>query len=184
MYNVKVSEYLESTEVVYYDTPITGHEKEKDTILIERNDELYEVYSFIAFDVKEKKPKQDVNPYRSFYVSFNRTKNKIYNYARDNKWDWFITFTFDPPIPPGQARAANMEQVLENWMTELEGARRFGTLLNLQLDPQASGEQGRIFMLERLLAAMQDAGDVWIATGREIADYCLQHRKNESNGRR
>lgn len=96
MYNVKVSEYLESTEVVYYDIPITGHEKEKDTILIERNDELYEVYSFIAFDVKEKKPKQDVNPYRSFYVSFNRTKNKIYNYARDNKWDWFITFTFDP----------------------------------------------------------------------------------------
>ena len=69
-------------------------------------------------------------------------------------------------------------------MTELEGARRFGTLLNLQLDPQASGEQGRIFMLERLLAAMQDAGDVWIATGREIADYCLQHRKNESNERR
>ena len=96
----------------------------------------------------------------------------------------YFTFTFDPPIPPGQARAANMEQVLENWMTELEGARRFGTLLNLQLDPQASGEQGRIFMLERLLAAMQDAGDVWIATGREIADYCLQHRKNESNGRR
>ena len=43
MYNVKVSEYLESTEVVYYDIPITGHEKEKDTILIERNDELYEV---------------------------------------------------------------------------------------------------------------------------------------------
>ncbi len=96
----------------------------------------------------------------------------------------YFTFTFDPPIPPGQARAANMEQVLENWMTELEGARRFGTLLNLQLDPQASGEQGRIFMLERLLAAMQDAGDVWIATGREIADYCLQHRKNESNERR
>ena len=95
----------------------------------------------------------------------------------------YFTFTFDPPIPPGQARAANMEQVLENWMTELEGARRFGTLLNLQLDPQASGEQGRIFMLERLLAAMQDAGDVWIATGRDqsmiIQQLADRHRPRD-----
>lgn len=90
----------------------------------------------------------------------------------------YFTFTFDPPIPPGQARAADMEQVLKNWMIELEGARRFGTLLNLQLDPQATGEQGRIFMLEKLLAAMQTAGDVWIATGREIADYCALHWKH------
>lgn len=95
----------------------------------------------------------------------------------------YFTFTFDPPIPPGQARAANMEQVLENWMTELEGARRFGTLLNLQLDPQASGEQGRIFMLEHFLAAMKNADDIWIATGHEIADYCSQHWKTESNRR-
>lgn len=95
----------------------------------------------------------------------------------------YFTFTFDPPIPPGQARAANMEQVLENWMTELEGARRFGTLLNLQLDPQASGEQGRIFMLEQFLAAMRSAGDVWIATGREIAEYCTRYWQPGQSGK-
>lgn len=28
-------------------------------------------------------------------VSYNRTKNKIYQLARSNSWEWFITFTFD-----------------------------------------------------------------------------------------
>lgn len=87
----------------------------------------------------------------------------------------YFVFTFDPPIPPGQARSASMDKVLENWKTELEGARRWGTLFNLQLDPQATGEQGRVFMLEELLAEMQSKGDVWIATGREIAAYCAEN---------
>lgn len=84
----------------------------------------------------------------------------------------YFTFTFDPPIPPGQARAASMDDVLVNWCHELDGARRWGTLFNLQLDPQAVGEQGRIFMLESLLDKMRVADDVWIATGSEIAQYC------------
>ena len=30
------------------------------------------------------------------YRSFNRTKQKIYDYARCCNWEWFLTFTFDP----------------------------------------------------------------------------------------
>ena len=65
-----------------------------------------------------------------------------------------------------------MDDVLANWYYELEGARRWGTLFNLQLDPQATGEQGRIFMLEQLLDTMKETDDVWIATGSQIAQYC------------
>jgi peptidoglycan/xylan/chitin deacetylase (PgdA/CDA1 family) len=83
----------------------------------------------------------------------------------------YFVFTFDPPIPPGQARSARMDDVLQNWLYELEGARRWGTLLNLQIDPQATGEQGRIFILEKLLDEIQRREDVWIATGEEIAAY-------------
>jgi hypothetical protein len=32
---------------------------------------------------------------RCIVSSVNRTKNMIYNYARGNVWDWFITLTFD-----------------------------------------------------------------------------------------
>lgn len=83
----------------------------------------------------------------------------------------YFTFTFDPPIPPGQARSARMDDVLENWFYELEGARRWGTLLNLQLDPQAIGEQGRIFMLEKFLDKVKESGDVWLTNGGEIVEY-------------
>lgn len=83
----------------------------------------------------------------------------------------YFTFTFDPPIPPGQARSARMDDVLENWFYELEGARRWGTLLNLQQDPQAIGEQGRIFMLEKFLDKVKESGDVWLTNGGEVAEY-------------
>lgn len=46
-----------------------------------------------------------------------------------------------------------------------------GTLLNLQLDPQAIGEQGRIFMLEKFLDKVKESGDVWLTNGGEIAEY-------------
>ena len=98
MYNVKVSEYLESTEVVLYDIPIHGREKEKDGFIIERDDRELEIYSYLAFNsVKSltEEEKQD-NALHSYFVSFNRTKNKIYNYARANKWEWFLTITFNP----------------------------------------------------------------------------------------
>lgn len=29
-------------------------------------------------------------------VSMKRTKSKVYNYAKCNDWDWFVTFTFSP----------------------------------------------------------------------------------------
>ncbi|MEG1752654.1 MAG: polysaccharide deacetylase [Christensenella sp.] len=90
----------------------------------------------------------------------------------------YFVFTFDPPIPPGQSRSARMDDVLQNWLYELEGARRYGTLFNLQLDPQATGEQGRVFMLEKLLDEMKRGNDVWIATGEEIATYCSSDIKN------
>lgn len=83
----------------------------------------------------------------------------------------YFVFTFDPPIPPGQSRSARMDDVLENWIYELEGAIRWGTLFNLQLDPQTVGEQGRIFILEKLLDKIIKRDDIWIATGEEIAEY-------------
>lgn len=88
----------------------------------------------------------------------------------------YFTFAFDPPIPPGQARSASMNEVLKNWEYEWEGARRFGTLMNIQLDPQAIGEQGRIFMLESMIERIYADGSAWIATGEMIAGRILGKR--------
>lgn len=83
----------------------------------------------------------------------------------------YFTFAFDLPIPPGQARSASMDEVLKNWIYEWEGARRWGTLMNIQLDPQTIGEQGRIFILEELLSRIQKEPGAWIATGEMIASH-------------
>jgi len=83
----------------------------------------------------------------------------------------YFVYTWDPQIPQGQSRSANANDVLENWKIELEGALKYGTLFNLQLDPQATGEQGRIFILEDLLDIVAQNEKIWIATGEEIASY-------------
>ena len=64
--------------------------------------------------------------------------------------------------------------MLDNWLCELAGTRRWGALFSLQLDPQATGEQGRLFMLERVLDEIQKADDIWLATGSEIAAWTQQ----------
>lgn len=83
----------------------------------------------------------------------------------------YFVYTWEPSIPQGQGRSSNANDVLENWEIELEGAKKYGTLFNLQLDPQATGEQGRIFMLERILRNISEDDSIWLASGKEIAEY-------------
>lgn len=40
-------------------------------------------------------PMDDLVNVRSKKVASNRAKNKVYELARANSWDWFLTFTFD-----------------------------------------------------------------------------------------
>lgn len=40
-------------------------------------------------------PMDDLINVRSKKVASNRAKNKVYELARANSWDWFLTFTFD-----------------------------------------------------------------------------------------
>ena len=67
MYNVKISQYLESTEVVYYSNVITGREKEKDSFIVERDNELFEVYSFMAFGINKTEKSKEENEIHSFF---------------------------------------------------------------------------------------------------------------------
>ncbi|NLZ66681.1 MAG: polysaccharide deacetylase [Clostridiaceae bacterium] len=92
----------------------------------------------------------------------------------------YFVYTWAPQIPQGQSRSANANDVLENWKIELEGALKYGTLFNLQLDPQATGEQGRIFILEELLNLIVQNEKIWLATGEEIASYFEKAKKINS----
>jgi hypothetical protein len=100
MHNVKISRYVDSTEIVVYDVPIFGHEKENSAMIMQNNNGEYIAVplDFAMPDPKKsnKESNSKSDDIHSFFVSYNRTKNKIYNYARANKWEWFLTFTFNP----------------------------------------------------------------------------------------
>jgi len=86
-----------------------------------------------------------------------------------------FSWNFAPPIPIGQSRIASYEDVLENWLLELEGCRREGICLVLQLHPEVTGTPGRVDLVWRFLDAVLETGDAWITTGAEIASWWKQN---------
>lgn len=116
MYNVKLSRYLNSMEIVIYDKCISGNKKEKTCPISydsENNPHLVNT-DMLGLFAPSKKEKQE-SSLHSFYVSRNRTKQKIYNYARANKWDWFFTFTFNPKIVDSY-NYDELTEIMHSWL--------------------------------------------------------------------
>ena len=82
-----------------------------------------------------------------------------------------FVYSFAPPQPKGQDRISSYRGVLSNWRHEFEGYYSEGCCMTFMLHPQIIGIPGRIQMLEELLDEMLSKGDVWFATGAEIADW-------------
>lgn len=110
-YNVKVIEYLQGIQVRIY-SELIG---KKDII-----DEFYDIESVYKKEKKEDEYKLKIEKFeqieledyfnektqneidrvkaheRSLYCSRNRTINNIYEIARSNEWEYFLTLTFNP----------------------------------------------------------------------------------------
>lgn len=92
-YNVKIITYPDLTKQyrIYHNTigtddlsiPVRLHKKG------ERNPFDGKVCKEILVDIKDYKNHVDD-------VSIKRTKKKVYDYAKSNEWEWFVTFTFSP----------------------------------------------------------------------------------------
>lgn len=91
------------------------------------------------------------------------------------KWDLddFVQFGYNlyPAEPSGQDRIAGIEQVYENFCQEFEGYYREGLCFVIQCHPQIIGSPARLRMYERLIDHMREKGDVWFASGSQIADW-------------
>lgn len=105
-YNVKFKDFGNGEmQVVTYERPINkksdikkNGSKYRDDIEIklvdlteeykDGNIDFSDVLGFIESDNRDKS--------RSLTSSTNRAKNKVYDYARTNAWEWFVTWTFDP----------------------------------------------------------------------------------------
>ncbi len=82
-YNVKQIKFLNQTQVKVYDKPIEYGQKKK----VRANEHK-----------KENKERTQQAIDLSIRQSMNRTKNSIWQIALSNKWEYFVTFTFNPKI--------------------------------------------------------------------------------------
>ena len=83
-------------------------------------------------------------------------------------------------FPAGNDRVAIYDDVLDNWLRELEASYDGGYCYVLSVTPQTIGSPGRMFMLRTVLERIARK-NIWLATGAEIADHV---RMLESGERR
>lgn len=79
-------------------------------------------------------------------------------------------YNYQPGIS-GSGVVFSPSVLLERWTLELEALRRAGGLFVPTIHPFISGRASRAEALEALIARAQELGDVWIATGSEIARH-------------
>jgi len=63
-----------------------------------------------------------------------------------------------------------LTQVREIWWSELDGIVALGGCFVLTMHPQVIERPHRLAFLEQFIADVKGRGDVWVATGSEIAD--------------
>lgn len=103
-YNCRVLSYPLGDHVTVYDRTISRGTK---------NEKLTKSHQ------KENENRSLKQEEHSKQVSLSRTKNTIYNIARSNIWEWFITLTFDRRITD----SSSYDEVVEKLQRTLENIR-------------------------------------------------------------
>ncbi len=84
----------------------------------------------------------------SLQTSSNRTKNKIYDYARANAWEWFLTFTFSPDKVCRDDYTA-ISKAMANWIKSVK--RQIAPDLKYLIVPELHSD-GKCFHFHGILA--------------------------------
>ena len=107
-YNCKVTDYGDSMHIEYFLCPIKRTAKEKENTISPV------IQKQIINDLKENKDGD-----KSTMFSVNRSKRNLYHIARSNKWDYFITLTFNRK----DTDASNYDEVskkVRNWLNNIK----------------------------------------------------------------
>ena len=103
-FNVKMYDYGGEMQMRVYKKPVKygqGKKRKKSELEEDKEtytrDQLYAKLESNEIELGSKKMQNYIDKInRSLTVSMNRAKNKVYEYARANTWEWFVTLTFDP----------------------------------------------------------------------------------------
>jgi len=90
-----------------------------------------------------------------------------------------LAYQRNPNYPAGLDRIASYDATFDNWRREFDGVHREGLCLTTLFHPKVLGKPGRILLLERLLQHMRAQGDVWFATGNQVAQWWRRQHGGE-----
>lgn len=118
-YNYKVYHYANGKQIRLYNKPLC-----KGSIKENANEDYEKNYFNENKQNKENKGNEEeqLEEYRknlSIQSSMNRSVQSVYGIARANKWDWFLTITFDPK----KVDSSNYEEVTRitsQWLKNLK----------------------------------------------------------------
>ena len=104
MYNVRVKKFLDTEQIQIYSKNMLSA-SDKVSVDLETGEFLKNgkrpksdkgQLEYNPFTDKCEKMYKFTDPDRSLSVSFARTKTKVYDVARSNHWEWFLSLTFSP----------------------------------------------------------------------------------------
>jgi peptidoglycan-N-acetylglucosamine deacetylase len=109
--------------------------------------------------------RDDVRPYRHVLADGTAGLIELPVTMTYDDWLYGLSHRYSPrPMFP-------KEHVLSIWKDELAETRDWGGLVTTVLHPQVSGRPMRLRLLREFLRHARDYGDVWIATGQQIARH-------------
>lgn len=109
--------------------------------------------------------RDDVMPYRHVLADGSAGTVELPVSANFDDWMLGLTARFSP------RSVMAPRDVLGMWRDELDEIVEWGAMLTTVLHPQVSGRAGRLRLLRAFLGYALARGDVWIATGQEIAGH-------------
>lgn len=115
--------------------------------------------------------RDDIRPYRHRQRDGSKGPVELPVNMSFDDWLYGLSQRFSPrPMFP-------REHVLSIWNGELDQTREWGGLVSMVMHPQVTGRPMRIGIMRDFLARARGLGDVWIATGAEIAQHFIDHEK-------
>ncbi|MCX7384534.1 MAG: polysaccharide deacetylase [Alphaproteobacteria bacterium] len=111
--------------------------------------------------------RDDVRPYRHLLASGAPGTIELPVSANFDDWMLGLSARFSP------RSVMAPRDVLAMWNDELDEVVEWAAMLTTVLHPQVSGRPMRLRLLREFLTRALDKGDVWVATGAEIAGHFL-----------
>ena len=121
MYNIRIKRFCDSNVQVSLYSKLVQDDDEREVKKKKReprgkeHDYYVNPWTGEVYDGLEEFYKNE-----SLRVSYIRTINSIYDIARCNKWEWFLTFTFSPEKVNSRYDYAELSKVMSQWLTNVK----------------------------------------------------------------